>query len=95
MKNASYDLTWEGALRAGPATPMPTGGATVTLAGVDAILAALQSAPADISGQALPVLGMAQAMAQPGAEGQLVWEIDAATPGSLKVNGTEMMGAPQ
>lgn len=95
VKNASYDLTWEGALRAGPATPMPTGSAKVTLAGMDAVMAALQSAPPDMGGQVLPVLGMAQAMAKPGADGALVWEIEAATPGSLKVNGTEMMGMPQ
>lgn len=95
VKNASYDLTWQGSLRAGPATPMPTGSAMVTLTGMDAVMAALQSAPPDMGGQVLPVLGMAQAMAKPGADGALVWEIEAATPGSLKVNGTEMMGAPQ
>lgn len=95
VKGASYDLTWQGSLRAGPVVPMPTGSATVTLAGIDAVMGALQAAPADLGGQVLPVLGMAQAMAQPGADGALVWEIEAATPGSLTVNGTELMGAPQ
>lgn len=93
-KNDKVALTWQGSLRAGPAMPMPTGSAVVTLAGMDVVTAALQASP-DGGAQVLPMLGMAQAMAKPGADGALVWEIDAATPGSLKVNGTEMMGAPQ
>jgi hypothetical protein len=36
------------------------------------------------------MLGMAQGMAQPGVDGALVWEIDASTPGTLLVNGTDM-----
>ncbi len=91
VKNAAYNLTYEGAMRAG-IDGMPTGTAKITLAGIDAILAALQAAPPEMSGQVLPVLGMAQAMGQPGAAGELVWDIDASAPGSLKVNGMDMMG---
>lgn len=91
--NEAYTLTYEGAMTAGMGG-MPVGTAKVTLAGIDAIMAALNEAPPEMSGQIIPVLGMAQAMGTPGPAGELVWEIDASTPGSLKVNGMDMM-APQ
>ncbi len=91
VKNAAYNLTYVGAMRAGM-DGMPTGTAKITFAGIDAIMAALQAAPPEMTGQVLPVLGMAQAMGQPGAAGELVWDIDASAPGSLKVNGMDMMG---
>lgn len=93
VRNALYALDYEGQVTAGMAAA-PTGTATITLTGVDAILAALEQAPDEIRSQVVPMLGMAQAMAQPGPSGDLVWEIDASQPGSLKINGTEMM-APQ
>ena len=87
-----YALTYEGAMVAGPAMPMPTGTAKITLTGIDKLNAALANAPDDIKGQASMGIGMAQGMAKPGENGALVWEIDASKPGSLSVNGTQMMG---
>lgn len=91
MRNTSYDLSYEGAMSAGMGG-MPTGSATLTLAGIDAIMAALAAAPPEMAGQVLPFVGMAQAMGQPGPDGALVWQIDASTPGSLLINGMDMMG---
>jgi hypothetical protein len=93
VSGAGYELSYEGAMTAGPMA-MPAGSATVTLTGIDAIMAALDAAPDDVKSQALPMIGMAQGMATPGPEGELVWEIDATTPGSLLINGMDMMGGP-
>ena len=90
-KNATYALTYEGAMTVG-AEAMPMGTAKVTLAGIDGIMAALDAAPPEMTAQIIPMIGMAQAMGQPGPAGELVWEIDASTPGSLTVNGMDMMG---
>lgn len=90
-RGAAYDLAIEGAMRAGM-DGMPSGTAKVTLSGIEAIMAALAEAPPEMAVQALPFVGMAQAMGQPGPEGQLVWEIDASTPGSLRINGMDIMG---
>ncbi len=87
-----YALTFEGAMKAGPETEIPTGTAKITLAGIETLQAALDAAPDDIKGQAMMGVGMAQGMAKPGPNGELVWEIDASVPGSLSVNGTPMMG---
>jgi hypothetical protein len=67
------------------------GKATVTMTGMEAVMAALQAAPPEVGGQMVPMLGMAQGMASPGDAGALVWEIDASTPGTLLVNGTDLM----
>lgn len=90
-RNATYDLTYEGAMRVGMGG-MPSGTARIGLTGVDAIMAALFEAPPDVAGQILPLLGMAQAIGQTGPDGELIWDIDATTPGSLRINGMEMMG---
>ena len=87
-----YELTFEGSMVAGPEMPIPTGTALITLVGIEKLQAALDAAPDDIKGQAMMGAGMALGMAKPGANGELVWEIDASTPGSLSVNGTPMMG---
>ena len=85
-----YDLTYQGAMTAGPGG-MPVGTAKVTMTGMEAVLAALQAGPPEITGQMVPMLGMAKGMAAPGENGALVWEIDASTPGTLLVNGVDMM----
>ena len=91
LTGADYQLTYEGALVAGPETELPTGHATITLSGVDALMAALQAAPDDMRAQAMMGFGMAQGMAK--VEGDtLIWEIDAATPGALTINGMALMG---
>jgi hypothetical protein len=87
-----YALTYQGAMVAGPETEIPTGTATITLTGIETLQAALDAAPEDIKGQAMMGVGMAQGMAKPGPNGELVWEIDASVPGSLSVNGMQMMG---
>ena len=87
-----YELTYQGSMVAGPDMSVPTGKATITLTGIDKLQAALAAAPDDIKGQAMLGVGMAQGMAKPGDNGSLVWEIEASKPGSLSVNGTQMMG---
>jgi hypothetical protein len=91
LTGAGYALTYEGTMVAGPDTEIPTGKATVTLTGAEALTAALNAAPDDMKAQAMMGFGMAQGMAK--AEGdKLIWEIDAATPGALSVNGMALMG---
>ena len=91
LTGAGYALTYEGTMVVGPDTEIPTGKATVTLTGADALTAALNGAPDDMKAQAMMGFGMAQGMAK--AEGgKLIWEIDAATPGALSVNGMALMG---
>ncbi len=87
-----YELTYEGSMVAGPEMPVPAGTAVITLAGIEKLQAALDAAPDDIKGQAMMGMGMAQGMAKTGADDELIWEIDASTPGSLSVNGTPIMG---
>jgi hypothetical protein len=90
FKGGLYELTYEGAMTAGPGA-MPVGAGKVTMTGMDAVMGALQAGPPEMTGQFAPMLGMAAGMAKPGESGQLVWEIDATTPGTLLVNGTDLM----
>lgn len=85
-----YNLTYEGAMTAGPGG-IPVGKATLTMTGMEAVMAALQAGPPEMTGQMMPMFGMAQGLAKPGADGALIWEIDASTPGTLLVNGTDLM----
>jgi hypothetical protein len=85
-----YSVTYEGAMTAGPGG-IPVGKATITMTGMDAVMAALQAAPPEVGGQMAPMLGMAQGMAKPGSDGALVWDVDASVPGTLMVNGTDLM----
>jgi hypothetical protein len=91
VSNDMYSVNLEGAMAAGLGGP-PTGQGTVTAIGVDAVQAALQAAPPEIAGQVLMPMGMATGMAKPGPNGELVWEIDATTPGKLLINGVDLMG---
>ena len=75
---------------AGPNSPAPTGKATITLAGIDKLQAALGNAPDTMKAQAMMGVGMAQGLAKTDADGKLVWEIDATTPGSVLINGTDV-----
>jgi hypothetical protein len=92
ISGEGYALTYEGSMNAGPETEIPTGTAKITLTGIETLQAALDAAPDDIKGQAMMGVGMAQGMAETDSNGALVWEIDASTPGSLFINGTQMMG---
>ena len=93
---AAYTLGFEGAMTAGPALPMPLGKGTVTLKGLEDIKAALMASPPEMGMQEMaPMLDMAQAMAKPGSDGALVWEVESTATGGLLVNGTDLMAAPQ
>ena len=87
-----YALTYQGAMVAGPGMPVPTGTARITLTGIDRLQAALAAAPESLKGQAQMAIAMAQGMAKPGDNGELVWEIDAAKPGSVLINGANVLG---
>ena len=50
-----YNLTYEGAVTAGPGG-MPVGTAKVTMTGMEAVIAALQAAPPEMGGQMVPML---------------------------------------
>lgn len=87
-----YELTVEGDMVVPMDMPIPTGKALITLSGIDKLQAALAAAPPEMQGEAMMMVGMAQGMAKPGPNGELVWEIDASMPGMLSVNGMPMMG---
>lgn len=85
-----YDLRFEGVMSMGPGGT-PTGSGKVTATGIAAVQAVLAAAPQDIGGQMVPMLAMAQGLAKAGDDGALAWEIDASQPGTLLINGTDMM----
>lgn len=92
----AYRLTYEGAMSVGPATPMPVGKARLGLTGIDAIGEALQSSPPEMGmAEMAPMLEMAKMMAQPGVDGELIWEIETTATGGLLINGQDMMGGGQ
>jgi hypothetical protein len=91
LANATYRLTYEGRMQAGPGV-VPTGTARVTATGFDAAMAMLEGAPPEMQKDLLPAIGMARGLARQEADGSLVWDIDAGTPGTLKVNGMDLMG---
>lgn len=96
LSNDTYSINLEGDMSFNVmAGGIPTGKGIVTATGIDKVQELLQSAPPEISGQAAMPLGMATGMAKPGDNGELVWEIDASTPGSLKINGTDLMQGMQ
>lgn len=91
IANDIYSLQYQGAMTAGPMS-QPVGTATVTMVGLGEVMAVLDGAPQEMKDQILPILGVAQGLAKPGTDGALMWEIDASTPGSLLVNGLDLMG---
>lgn len=89
----AYTLGYEGAMTVGPAMPMPVGKAKFSLTGMQAINEALMASPPEMGMQDMaPMLGMAEAMAVPGPNGELVWEIEMTAEGGVLVNGNNMMG---
>lgn len=91
IANATYTLTYEGSMTAGPAA-MPVGTGKVTAKGYDAAVAILDTAPAEMKSEALMVMGMARGLAKDQGDGTLVWDIDATQPGTFKINGMDLMG---
>lgn len=91
VSNATYTLTYEGSMTAGPAA-MPVGAGKITAKGYDAAMALMDGAPDDMKSQILPVMGMARGLAKDQGDGTLVWDLDATQPGTFKINGMDLMG---
>jgi len=91
IKSPLYELNYEGAMTidVGPGA-IPTGAGKVRLSGMDAILAALGKAPNGQTDIAIKGLMMARGIAKPGAVGELVWNIDAMTPGRVMANSLDL-----
>lgn len=88
--NAMYALEYQGEMTAGPSV-MPVGKGRITATGFDDAVAVLDGAPQEVKSEILPVMGIARGLARPGPDGQLVWEIDGSTPGTLLINGLDLM----
>ena len=87
--NKLASLGFKGSMTAGPMAN-PAGEATVTLAGYDALLSAIQAIPAEMGmGQMLPMMMMAKGMSKTGESGALVWEIKSTPEGSVTINGVD------
>ena len=82
-------------MTAGASGAPPTGTAKVTATGLETIQTALAAAPPEMGGQIAPILGIAQGMAKPGAEGELVWDLEMTPAGGMLVNGVDLMGGGQ
>jgi hypothetical protein len=89
--NKLSNLGFKGTMTAGPLAN-PAGEATVTLAGFDALLAAIQAIPAEMGmGQMIPMMMMAKGMSKAGENGALLWEIKSTPEGSVTINGVDPM----
>jgi hypothetical protein len=86
----AFQLNAEGSMTAGPAV-MPAGKAIVKLAGIDQLMAALQSAPPEMDMQSVaPMLLLIRGLAKQEADGTLSWAIESTPTGSVTVNGTDL-----
>ncbi len=97
ISSAMYNLSVESDLRAGPALPVPVGTAFVKITGLDAVMTALQSAPPEVSQQAIPGMMMARGLAKNDGPDSYSWQIEMAEGGNISVNGMDMsaMGGAQ
>ena len=85
-----YDLKAEGSMTAGPMS-MPAGRATITLKGLDEVMAALQAAPPEMGMQQMaPMVIVAKGMAKAGADGTLTWIVESTPQGGVLVNGVDV-----
>ncbi|MBI2718186.1 MAG: hypothetical protein HY245_09660 [Rhizobiales bacterium] len=79
----------EGSMTAGPAT-IPAGAATVTLKGIDELMALVGSAPPAMGLQQLTaMLVVAKGMAKPAANGGVEWKIESTPTGGVLINGID------
>jgi len=86
----AFRLNAEGSMTTGPAV-MPAGKATVKLAGMDQLMAALQAAPPEMEMQGMaPMLLLIRGLAKQEADGALSWAIESTPTGSVTVNGTDL-----
>ncbi|RCW81028.1 hypothetical protein [Paracoccus lutimaris] len=94
IKGEGYQIDYQGQMQL-PADTPPGGTARISASGLDKIEAALNAAPPEQAQQPLMMLQMAKMLSKPGASGEMVWEIDASTPGGpISVNGQQVGGGP-
>ena len=94
IKGEGYQIDYQGQMQL-PADTPPGGTARISATGLDKIEAALNAAPPEQAQQPLMMLQMAKMLSKPGASGEMIWEIDASTPGGpISVNGQQVAGGP-
>jgi hypothetical protein len=84
-----YDVDFEGRMTAGP-VGVPLGTATIRAKGLDDVMKALQAAPPEMAGQAIPGIIAAKGMAKTEADGSLSWKIENTISGTVLVNGIDV-----
>lgn len=84
-----YDVDFEGSMTAGP-VGVPLGAATIRARGLDDVMKALQAAPPEMVGQAIPAIIAAKGMAKTEADGSLSWKIENTISGTVLVNGIDV-----
>lgn len=85
-----YGLTVDGKMSVGPMTPMPIGNAVIRANGLDAVMQALQSAPPDVSQQAIPGIMMARGLAKQEGEDSYSWTVETTAAGQIMINGVDL-----
>lgn len=90
ISSDTYTLTAEGEMTAGPVVP-PSGHGSVSIKGLDDVMRAVQAAPPEANlKDVVSVIILAKGLAKPGADGTLVWDIDATPDGKVLINGTDV-----
>lgn len=84
-----YDVDFEGSMTAGP-VGVPLGAATIRAKGLDDVMKALQVAPPEMIGNAVPAIIAAKGMAKTEADGSLSWKIENTISGTVLVNGIDV-----
>lgn len=84
-----YDVDFEGSMTAGP-VGVPLGAAMIRAKGLDDVMKALQAAPPEMVGQAIPAIIAAKGMAKTEADGSLSWKIENTISGTVLVNGIDV-----
>ena len=84
-----YDVDFEGRMTAGP-VGVPLGAATIRAKGLDDVMKALQAAPPEMIGKAMPAIIAAKGMAKTEADGSLSWKIENTISGTVLVNGIDV-----
>ena len=84
-----YDVDFEGSMTAGP-VGVPLGAATIRAKGLDDVMKALQAAPPEMIGNAVPAIIAAKGMAKTEADGSLSWKIENTISGTMLVNGIDV-----
>ena len=85
-----YGLTVDGKMAVGPMSPMPIGNAVIRANGLDAVMQALQSAPPEVSQQAIPGIMMARGLAKPEGDDSYSWTVETTAAGQILINGVDM-----